>query len=704
MERIRTVFLVACILGCMLLLVPGVSASDMMFHYDATHSGNYTPVAGTTGTAVSQLWNYTTGNGGGSTPAVDVGRSQGEGCLLCTPSVGGDPTSAECVSHLYGVCFSPYLDGQSPETTSYIPPEQIRKRLAIVAPYTDWIRTFGCTNGLENIGQIAHEFGLKAAIGAWIGSDTAANNREIDNLINVSRAGYADIAVVGNEALYSQTLSEGELISIMNRVRENITAGNGPTIPVTTAEPWGVWLAHPALIDAADVVLINIYPFHENIPIDGAVQFTDEHYKSVQSAAGNKPVMISEMGWPSAGSAKGLAVPSLENASSYFINATRSADTISIPYFYFEAFDEKWKEKSGADYESHWGIWYSNGCLKLPLCPPTVTSTSPTNGSTAGGTSVTITGTGFTGATAVTFGTTPATSYTVVSDTQTTATSPAHAAGPVDVTVTTSSGTSATSAADQFTYISVKPSPSSTLVSAVVPTSRTAVVGSPVTVLMSVINAGSTTAHGVSITQASSLPVTIIYQQWNGVTFIGTPNTPVDLPTGGTANFVLAITPSSAFSTIPLTFTVAGSDTGGAAPIWPVNTLTMRATTAAAPDIIMMSTDYNVQAGVNTPTAFAIATTNVGGAAATGVSLQVVVPASIQGLQYTVDETNPATGAIIGSATGLTINPGDQPTFVVFLTPTHAIPLDLVNNRITAELVDGSGNVIGAVSVAVSTT
>jgi beta propeller repeat protein len=255
-------------------------------------------------------------------------------------------------------------------------------------------------------------------------------------------------------------------------------------------------------------------------------------------------------------------------------------------------------------------------------------------------------------------------------------------------------------------YITVNALTAPALVSAVVPTSRTTVVGSPVTVLMSVINAGTSTAHGVSITQASSLPVAIIYQEWNPTsgTFIGTPNTPVDIPAGGTANFVLAITPSSAFSTSPLTFTVAGTDTGGAAPIWPVNTLTMRATSTAAPDVIMMSTNYNVQTGVNTPTAFAIATTNVGGAAATGVSLNVVVPASITGLSYTLSQTDPATGAIIGPATGLTINPGAQPTFVVFLTPTQPIPMDLVNNRITAELVDGSGNVVGAVSVAVSTT
>ncbi len=84
-----------------------------------------------------------------------------------------------------------------------------------------------------------------------------------------------------------------------------------------------------------------------------------------------------------------------------------------------------------------------------------VTGLSPTTGPTAGGTLVTITGTGFTGATAVDFGTTPATNLTVVNDTTITADSPAGT-GTVDVTVTTPVGTSATSSADQFTYAAVR--------------------------------------------------------------------------------------------------------------------------------------------------------------------------------------------------------------------------------------------------------
>ena len=91
---------------------------------------------------------------------------------------------------------------------------------------------------------------------------------------------------------------------------------------------------------------------------------------------------------------------------------------------------------------------------------PTVTGISPVTGSTAGGTTVTITGTNFLGATAVKFGTTQAVFTPPVSATSITATSPAGTAGIVDVTVTTPSGTSATSAADKFTYTATPVTPS----------------------------------------------------------------------------------------------------------------------------------------------------------------------------------------------------------------------------------------------------
>lgn len=86
---------------------------------------------------------------------------------------------------------------------------------------------------------------------------------------------------------------------------------------------------------------------------------------------------------------------------------------------------------------------------------PSVTALSPTSGVNTGGTTVTITGTGFlgtTGAAGVRFGATNAASYTVSSNTQINAVSPAGATGVVNVSVTNNSQTSADTTADDFSY------------------------------------------------------------------------------------------------------------------------------------------------------------------------------------------------------------------------------------------------------------
>ena len=87
---------------------------------------------------------------------------------------------------------------------------------------------------------------------------------------------------------------------------------------------------------------------------------------------------------------------------------------------------------------------------------PVVGAVTPVTGLTTGGTTVTISGAGFTGATAVDFGSLGAASFMVNSDSSITATAPAESAAVTDVTVTggsgASAGVSATSPADQFTY------------------------------------------------------------------------------------------------------------------------------------------------------------------------------------------------------------------------------------------------------------
>ena len=84
---------------------------------------------------------------------------------------------------------------------------------------------------------------------------------------------------------------------------------------------------------------------------------------------------------------------------------------------------------------------------------PKVTKVSPISGSAAGGATVTITGVSLTGATAVKFGTSSAKAFKVLSSTSISATTPASAAGVVDVTVTTPGGTSEITLKDHYRFI-----------------------------------------------------------------------------------------------------------------------------------------------------------------------------------------------------------------------------------------------------------
>jgi len=96
--------------------------------------------------------------------------------------------------------------------------------------------------------------------------------------------------------------------------------------------------------------------------------------------------------------------------------------------------------------------------LQTGFLAPVVYGISPASGTTLGGTNVTITGTGFNGTSAVNFGSIPTTNVKVVNMNTINATAPAEAAGTVDITVITFSGTSAVNqTVDKFTYAKAVP-------------------------------------------------------------------------------------------------------------------------------------------------------------------------------------------------------------------------------------------------------
>lgn len=259
---------------------------------------------------------------------------------------------------VHGLCFSPYLEGQSPG--SQVSPAQIRDRLSIIRPYTRWIRTFSCTDGHEQTPRIAHEMGIQTLVGAWIGTDAEINEREIAGVIEVARAGYADIVAVGNEVLLREDMSEDELLACIQRVKDAL-----PGVPVGYVDAYYLFELHPRITAACDVVLTNCYPFWEGCPREGALAYMQNMVRRTRAAAPGKRIVISETGWPDQGSAFHGSVPSTEVAMAYFVDTVQWAEAEDIEVFYFAAFDEAWKVGAEGDVGAYWGLWDKDGAPKF---------------------------------------------------------------------------------------------------------------------------------------------------------------------------------------------------------------------------------------------------------------------------------------------------------------------------------------------------
>jgi len=208
---------------------------------------------------------------------------------------------------------------------------------------------------------------------------------------------------------------------------------------------------------------------------------------------------------------------------------------------------------------------------------PRLTGLSVTQGPAAGGTSVTLTGTGFTGATQVHFGPTAAASVTVTGDTSITAVSPTAPAGTVDITVTGPGGTSTTAPPDRFTLVALP------VVSGLSPSSGPLNGGTQVTITGSGFTAAGTVSFGGNpalFTVDSDTQITATAPVGDAVDVVGVSVTTV----GGTSPSVPAAvysytapsvcgarcaftSPSSVAATTGTPFTFTVTTTGGVTPI-----------------------------------------------------------------------------------------------------------------------------------------
>ncbi|HEY6538095.1 MAG TPA: IPT/TIG domain-containing protein [Candidatus Dormibacteraeota bacterium] len=159
---------------------------------------------------------------------------------------------------------------------------------------------------------------------------------------------------------------------------------------------------------------------------------------------------IYALGWsPTSGLGSSCGAPTPQSAAQVynFLKVTVSGDnvTVSPENATGQVFDQQTYNFAGGATPTP---------TPTPSGSPTVTSVQPPSGVATGGTGVTIEGSNFATGATIKFGNASATGVSVNSSTSITATSPAGTAGTtVDVTVTSSVGTSADSGGDQFTYL-----------------------------------------------------------------------------------------------------------------------------------------------------------------------------------------------------------------------------------------------------------
>ena len=282
---------------------------------------------------------------------LDLSGAQRSALADCGAEELGAQFAQARAERMYGLCYSAYAPGQG--AGDVLAPSQVRRRVALIAPHTRWLRSFACTEGHELIPAAAREHGLKTMVGAWISADRERNEREIHGLVTLAKAGLADIAVVGNEVLLRGELPEAELLGYIERVRAAVPEG----VRVGCVDAYYLFLERPALTAACDLLLPNCYPFWEGADIAWAGHYLRRMHALVQAAGGEKPVVIAETGWPGKGGPVGSALPSAENAMRYFVEVQQWARREGVKLFYFASFDEPWKLAQEGEVGTRWGLW-----------------------------------------------------------------------------------------------------------------------------------------------------------------------------------------------------------------------------------------------------------------------------------------------------------------------------------------------------------
>ncbi|HQS44376.1 MAG: benzoate transporter [Methylotenera sp. 24-45-7] len=260
-----------------------------------------------------------------------------------------------------GFAYAGYQKGQSPLQRVFPSTAELANDLSLLKPLTNKVRIYDSLENTEVI-PLAARLDMKVTAGAWLDRDLDANRRQI-NALKQQIKFYPNIerAIVGNEVLLRTDLSVPQLIAYLDEVRKETK------LPVSTAEPWHVWLKHPELVKHVSFIAVHLLPYHEGIPIEQALDYAMYRYQELLTAYPRKKIVISEIGWPSNGPTINAAVASQVNQAKFVREFLALSTKQNFDYYLIEAFDQPWKTAIEGWGGPYWGMFDANRVQKYSL-------------------------------------------------------------------------------------------------------------------------------------------------------------------------------------------------------------------------------------------------------------------------------------------------------------------------------------------------
>ncbi len=262
-----------------------------------------------------------------------------------------------------GVTYDP-LRKEDTQTGDSMPSEaDIDSDLALLANKVHAVRTYSMLKGQDKIPELASKYNLNVTLGAWIDGNLEKNRLEVDTLIRVAQQNNPRVIrlMVGNEVILRDEIPKSALIDYIREVKKVANR------PVSTSETWDVWLKNPDLVDEVDFIAMHILPYWEGIAAEDAVDYAFERYHEVAKAFPNKPIIITEVGWPSDGQPFKHSEASVSNQATFLREFLNRADAEKVTYYIVEAFDQPWKKSIEGSAGAYWGIFNADRQPKYPM-------------------------------------------------------------------------------------------------------------------------------------------------------------------------------------------------------------------------------------------------------------------------------------------------------------------------------------------------